>query len=72
VAAGEEAVNSIANRIMMSTDTNEILRLREEQRTAEESLAQAKLALTSAELALTNLEEDARRNNIPPGWLRER
>jgi hypothetical protein len=72
VAAGEENVSSIANRLLMSTDTNEILRLREEQRVAEERLAQARLALTGAELALTNLEEDARRNNIPPGWLRER
>jgi hypothetical protein len=72
VVAAEEEVSSIANRIMMSTDTNEILRLRDEQRAADERLAQAKLALTGAELALTNLEEDARRSNIPPGWLRER
>lgn len=72
VTLAEEETSTIASRLLLSTDTNEILRLRAAQRAAEERLAQARLALTGAELALTNLEEDARRNNIPPGWIRER
>jgi hypothetical protein len=72
VLVAQEEATSIANRILMSTDTNEILRLRTEQQAIDTRLAQARLALTGAETALTNMEEEARRNNIPPGWLRER
>ncbi len=38
----------------------------------EEKLAKAKANLAESRRALDDLEEDARRQNIPPGWLRER
>ena len=33
-------------------------------------IAKAKAAMDAAEKALVDLEESARRQNIPPGWLR--
>jgi hypothetical protein len=39
---------------------------------AQAALESAKAALESARKALTDLEEEARRKSIPPGWLRER
>ncbi len=35
-------------------------------------LERAKADVERAKQALTDLEEDARRKSIPPGWLRER
>jgi hypothetical protein len=37
---------------------------------AEKNLASAKSALDAARTALSDLEEEARRKGIPPGWLR--
>ena len=37
---------------------------------AEQNLASAKSALDAARTALSELEEEARRKGIPPGWLR--
>ena len=36
-----------------------------------ELIAKAKAELDAAEKGLAQLEETARRNNVPPGWLRE-
>lgn len=67
----EQDVTRIAGEILRSTDTNAILRLRAEQQTASEAVAQAKQALEDAKKARTDLEDRARAAGVPPGWLRE-
>ena len=61
----------IANRILMSTDTNEILRLRAEQQKVQASLEAARAGLDAARKALDDLQEEARRAGVPVGWVRE-
>jgi hypothetical protein len=67
----EQEAAALANRILLSTDTNEILRLRAEQQKVNESLAAARAALERARQALEDLQEEARRAGVPPGWVRE-
>jgi hypothetical protein len=71
VAQYQEEAGKIANRILMSTDTNEILRLRGEQQKVQASLDAARGELDASRRALENLQEEARRAGVPPGWVRE-
>jgi len=66
----EQEAAGLANRILLSTDTNEILRLRAERQKVSESLA-ARAELERARKALEDLQEEARRAGVPPGWVRE-
>jgi len=67
----QDEAGKIANRILMSTDTNEILRLRAEQQKVQASLDGARAALDAARKALDDLQEEARRAGVPVGWVRE-
>ncbi len=72
VVRAENEVGEISNRLMLSTDTNEILRLQQAKVDAETRLAQARQGFAAAREALERFEEEARRANVPPGWIRER
>ena len=52
-------------------DPNRLQKLEASKAALRGDLASAKTTLAAAKKALENLEEDARRNSIPPGWLRE-
>jgi predicted nucleic acid-binding Zn-ribbon protein len=71
VAKLDQEAARLANRILMSTDTNEILRLRAEQQKVQASLDAARSELEASRKALENLQEEARRAGVPPGWVRE-
>jgi hypothetical protein len=65
----EERAERLAGEILMSTDTNQILRLRAEQRTVQEGIESAKADVVKAQQAITAVEEEARRKGIPRAWL---
>ena len=52
-------------------DPNRLQNLEAEKAKALSDLEVAKAELAQARQALEDLEEDARKNGIPPGWLRE-
>jgi hypothetical protein len=68
----EEETKALGLRVLLSTDTNEILDLRRQQKEMAEQLEQARQNLAQAKQALDDLETEARRASVPPGWLRER
>jgi hypothetical protein len=68
----EEESKALGLRILMSTDTYEILDLRKQQQEMNEQLEQARRSLAEAKQAQDDLETEARRSRVPPGWLRER
>jgi hypothetical protein len=73
----KELEEKIADLRMDRNPTNLLDPNREQTRQAEIAKAQAELESTRSSLAasrkaLEDLEEEARRKNIPPGWLRER
>jgi hypothetical protein len=66
----EQQVARIAGDTMASTDTNQILRLQAQRQSLETQLNEARLANKTALEQLANLEEEARRAGVPPGWIR--
>lgn len=68
----DEAAKDLGLRVLMSTDTYEILDLRRQQQEITEQVEQAKRNVVQARQALDDLETEARRAGVPPGWLRER
>jgi len=68
----EEESKALNLRVLMSTDTNEILDLRRQQQEMATQVEQAKQNLVQAKQAMDDLETEARRASVPPGWLRER
>lgn len=72
VTALEDQIQKNLGRSLASTDTNEIIRLRAQKEGLEKQLAAAREANSAAVQQLADLEEEARRAGVPPGWLRER
>jgi hypothetical protein len=81
ISSGEQRVTELEQRIsdlrMDRTTDNALDPNREQSRQAQITETQAELegaraALESARRALTDLEDEARRKSIPPGWIRER
>jgi hypothetical protein len=70
VAALKDALSRLGTQTIASTDTSEILRLKEEQEKVRAEIEQAEQTVQAAKGALAELEEEARRQHIPPGWLR--
>ncbi len=66
----EQRVKRIFGELQLSTDTNQILRLRAEQQRAGEELESAQQRLAGARQALAAFEERARRAGVPAGWIR--
>lgn len=66
----ERQIAKLFGEIQRSTDTNEILRLRAEQKDLEEELERTKQELAKARQELVAFEESARRAGVPPGWIR--
>jgi hypothetical protein len=66
----QQEIEALAGKLLMSTDTNEMLRLREEKTQAESRLQEAQSGLAEARKALETFEQDARRAGVPPGWIR--
>jgi hypothetical protein len=52
-------------------DPNRLQTIEARKAEARASLDTARLNLAEAQKALQDLEEEARRSNVPPGWLRE-
>ena len=67
----EDEAKALGLRIIMSSDTNEILDLRAQQHEQTEQLEQARRTRSEAKQALDDFETEARRASVPPGWLRE-
>jgi hypothetical protein len=67
----EDEAKALGLRILMSTDTYEILQLKAQQQEQTEQLEQARRGLVEAKQAMDAFEEEARRASVPPGWLRE-
>jgi len=68
----DEEAKALGLRVLMSTDTYEILDLRRQQQEMAEQVEQAKRSVVQAKQAQDDLETEARRAGAPPGWLRER
>ena len=66
----EQQVARVAGETMASTDTNQILRLRAQREALENQLKDAREASRIAVEQLANVEEEARRAGVPPGWIR--
>jgi len=67
----QDQAGQLAMRIRLSTDTNEILRLRAEQQQVQQSAEAGQADLDRANKRLEDLQEEARRAGVPPGWIRE-
>jgi hypothetical protein len=52
-------------------DPNRLQTIEAQKAEARSALERARLNLAEAQKALQDLEDEARRNNVPPGWLRE-
>jgi hypothetical protein len=72
VVSLEEASKELGLRILMSTDTYEILDLRRQQQEMAGQVEEARRNVAQAKQAMDDLETEARRARVPPGWLRER
>lgn len=79
IAAAEQAIRASEERLarLMSDrdpvglmDPNRLQTIESQKNEAMQALESAQRDLAGARQALQNLEEEARRNNIPPGWLR--
>jgi hypothetical protein len=66
----EQAKVKINGQILLSTDTNEIMRLRGELQSFDEKLAAAGRDLADARQNQAEFEQSARRAGVPPGWIR--
>jgi hypothetical protein len=69
VASLEAQSQNLLTKRLLSTDTNEILRLSAEQKVIIDQIEPAKGAVEAARKALQDLEDEARRASVPPGWL---
>jgi hypothetical protein len=79
IAAAEKAIQDNQdklNRLMMDRepialgDPNRLQTIERMKAETQRALEQAQLQRAEAQKALQDLEEEARRNNVPPGWLR--
>jgi hypothetical protein len=70
VARLKDALARLGTQTLASTDTSEIFRLQAEQEKTRAAIQQAEERLQAAKRTQDQLEEDARRQSIPPGWLR--
>jgi hypothetical protein len=70
LADAEKQVQSIAGQLLLTTDTYEMMRLRQQKEAAEAQLAQARANVSAADGNLKAFEERARRAGVPPGWIR--
>jgi hypothetical protein len=70
VAALEKQIERVGGETLASTDTNQILRLRAQREALENQLKDAREASRIAVEQLANVEEEARRAGVPPGWIR--
>jgi hypothetical protein len=71
LSALEEEYAQIGTKRLGSTDTMEILALQEKERQLQEDIEKAREDVTTQEERLQELEDEARKQQIPPGWLRE-
>ncbi len=71
VAQLQERVSGLGLEILLSTDTYRILALREQEHKTRSELEMAKREAAEARQRLADLEEDARRDRVPPGWILE-
>jgi hypothetical protein len=67
----EEETRKNGSTIIGSTDTMEILTLKARLAEIETQIAQAKEDVEKARRAIEDLEDEARKAAVPPGWLRE-
>ena len=70
VTALEQQIARVAGDTMASTDTNQILRLQTQRQSLEAQLNDAREASKTAQEQLADVEEEARRAGVPPGWIR--
>jgi hypothetical protein len=70
VATLEQQVQQLAGKSLASTDTFEIMRLRQQRESLEAQLKEARAASQKAVEQLGGLEDEARRAGVPPGWIR--
>ncbi len=79
IAAAEKAIQANQdrlNRLMADLepvalgDPNRLQTIERMKAETRQALDQAQLQRAEAQKALQDLEEEARRNNVPPGWLR--
>lgn len=65
----EQQTARLAGTVLQSTDTYQIIRLREDQQKLARSLDDAKQALAQQKKDLEAFEDRARRAGIPPAWI---
>lgn len=66
----EEKASQLFGKIQASTDTNELLRLRAAQQALTKETDEAKAVLEACRRESRELEEEARKAGVPPGWVR--
>ena len=70
LAALEARVNSLNADLLNAADQFQRNVVEESLKTAMAELARVKLDIVSATKAVSDIEEEARKANVPPGWLR--
>jgi hypothetical protein len=70
LAALEARVNSLNADLLNAADQFQRNKVEESLKTATGELARVKLDIASATKAVNDIEEEARKANVPPGWLR--
>ena len=68
VASLEAQAQDLLTKRLLSTDTNEILRLSAEQKDVLDQIGPAKEEVETAKKALQDFEDSARQAGIPAGW----
>ncbi|MBI4482865.1 MAG: hypothetical protein HY652_08250 [Acidobacteria bacterium] len=70
IASQQLALNDLWNRFYREDQFNERQRLQMEIQKAREDLARSRADLAAAQQDLAKLELEARKESVPPGWLR--
>src|SRR5579862_1630075 len=69
VAGLDAKAKELLNQRILSTDTNEILRLMAEQKDVLDELGTARQDVEAAKKALEEFEQSARAASVPPQWI---
>jgi hypothetical protein len=73
IQAAQDRLNALMSDrdVTMTQDPNRLQTVEAQKNEARAAIDAGRLGLAEAQKGLQDLEAEARRNNVPPGWLRE-
>jgi hypothetical protein len=73
IQAAQDRLNALMSDrdVTMTQDPNRLQTIETRKNEARAAIDAGRLSLAEAQKALQDFEAEARRNNVPPGWLRE-